>query len=617
MTERKIPSNSARTWTRKDILTTFGAVLFMVSSLIWPDPVTAAERFETSSLARQDRGTDATELPAILSSADVARYRTLFAVQSAGAWGEADRVLDTVTDRVLLGHVLAQRYLHRAYKAQFAELRDWLERYADLPEAEAIHALALRRRPPGAGALARPRRDPIAVHGIGDAPADLRPPSHSAASMAATRAQLEIRSLAHTDPALAEQVLNTADAQHLFADDDYDAARADVAEGYLFQGDAHKTLLLAATTRTAAWRPLAHWDAGLAAWRLHRLGAARAHFETVARTPALSGWALSAAAFWAARVQTKAHRPALAEYWLKIAAQHPRTFYGLIAGRMLGISADFDFNRPLGTQIDLNAVTGIPATRRALALLQLGATEAAEFELRCLARDAPITLYPALVALAEQGSMPALAVQLGTVLGEADGTRHDDALYPLPGWRPPGGFNVDRALLFALVRQESQFMPAARSGAGALGIMQLMPATAEEMAAHLGLRLAPRGKTDPLLEPDINLALGQAFVGQLMADQQIGDNLILLAAAYNGGPGNLRRWAGQPDYQTDPLLFLESLPRRETRVFVERVLTNYWVYRLRLGQPTRGLDTLAAGGWPVYVALDAAPDQVANHVATR
>ena len=95
-----------------------------------------------------------------------------------------------------------------------------------------------------------------------------------------------------------------------------------------------------------------------------------------------------------------------------------------------------------------------------------------------------------------------------------------------------------------------------------------------------------------------------------------------MAAAYNAGPGPMLRWQARPEYRDDPLLFLESLPSRETRVFVQRVLTNYWVYRMRLGQATPDLDRLASGRWPVYVALDApptsrVPNQGAHHAAAR
>lgn len=72
----------------------------------------------------------------------------------------------------------------------------------------------------------------------------------------------------------------------------------------------------------------------------------------------------------------------------------------------------------------------------------------------------------------------------------------------------------------------------------------------------------------------------------------------------------------RPEYEEDPLLFIESLPSRETRVYVQRVMTNYWIYRARLKQPTPDLDALAAGRWPSYVALDL-PEGTIRHASAR
>src|SRR5581483_12015922 len=96
-------------------------------------------------------------------------------------------------------------------------------------------------------------------------------------------------------------------------------------------------------------------------------------------------------------------------------------------------------------------------------------------------------IMPAVEALAERANMPGLTFQLAAFMARTDGRTHDRALYPVPRWQPKGGFTVDRALLFAMMRQESQFMPQVRSSAGALGVMQLMPATARSMAARVGL----------------------------------------------------------------------------------------------------------------------------------
>ena len=79
----------------------------------------------------------------------------------------------------------------------------------------------------------------------------------------------------------------------------------------------------------------------------------------------------------------------------------------------------------------------------------------------------------------------------------------------------------------------------------------------------------------------------------------VGENLMYLATAYNAGPGNLIKWKKQLQTE-DPLLFLETIPSRETRSFVERIIVNYWIYRTLMNQPLQSLDHVATGSWPHY-----------------
>ena len=165
-------------------------------------------------------------------------------------------------------------------------------------------------------------------------------------------------------------------------------------------------------------------------------------------------------------------------------------------------------------------------------------------------------------------------------------------------------------------------MPRVTSQAGAEGLMQLMPSTARDMAERKGVSLSETGhpaeERKALADPEINLTLAQEYVRMLLKDGRIKGNLLLFALAYNRGPAAVQRWqeAAEP-YRDDPLLFLESVPAQETRLFTKHVLTNYWIYRHRLGQPTRDLDALAAGKWPTYIAVDAGPEQGGRYAANR
>jgi soluble lytic murein transglycosylase len=171
----------------------------------------------------------------------------------------------------------------------------------------------------------------------------------------------------------------------------------------------------------------------------------------------------------------------------------------------------------------------------------------------------------------------------------------------MPSWQPAHGYTLDRALVFAFMRAESAFDPRAESHAGARGLMQVMPATAHYIAMNSDLEL-PYGNA--LFEPETSILFGQAYLENLLQRPSIGNNLIFLAVAYNAGPGRVSRWQEKLTGHEDPLLFLESIPMREPRVYVKKVLSNFWTYRARLGQPEPSLEALARNHWPTYRALD-------------
>ena len=100
--------------------------------------------------------------------------------------------------------------------------------------------------------------------------------------------------------------------------------------------------------------------------------------------------------------------------------------------------------------------------------------------------------------------------------------------------------------------------------------------------------------------PEINLEVGQEYIEYLLNHENIDNNLIYLAAAYNGGPGNLKKWLQETNYQNDPLLFMESIPSRETRWFIEKVLTKYWIYKNKNGERSLSLELLSKGENPIY-----------------
>jgi len=171
---------------------------------------------------------------------------------------------------------------------------------------------------------------------------------------------------------------------------------------------------------------------------------------------------------------------------------------------------------------------------------------------------------------------------------------------------------VDAALVHALVRQESRFKARAKSRAGARGLMQIMPGTAAFVTGDRSLYR--RSGRDQLLDADLNLEIGNRYLSMLLSDRYFDKSLILALAAYNGGPGNVRRWRRELKGVTDPLLFIESLPAPETRDYVQKVMSNLWIYRDRLKQEPISQRILAAESWPRYHAQDKVRTSVASSV---
>ena len=310
--------------------------------------------------------------------------------------------------------------------------------------------------------------------------------------------------------------------------------------------------------------------------------------------------------------------PGQVSEWLALAAKHPRTFYGLLARRALGIALPFDFTPRALSPKPLARLLALPGAGRAFALLQVGERERAETELLGLDRIDDAEMAEAFLVLLDRARFPRLAFRLAQRLFKSDETwsaeRLDASLYPIPPWQPKGGYIVDRALVYALMRQESAFNPRAKSPDGARGLMQLMPAT----AGFVDRSRRYRGKRRrELFQPELNIDLGQRYLAYLLDHKTVRGDLFRLTTAYNGGPGNLGKWQRRMDYEGDPLLFIESLPSRETRLFIERVLSNLWIYRARLNQPAPSLDAIVVGNWPTYAALDGGEREGLTQEASR
>jgi soluble lytic murein transglycosylase len=183
---------------------------------------------------------------------------------------------------------------------------------------------------------------------------------------------------------------------------------------------------------------------------------------------------------------------------------------------------------------------------------------------------------------------------------DAVGREFWERLYPLP-WADElrsraAPHELDPYLVAGLIRQESEFDPKAVSRAGAMGLMQVMPAVGRELARRLGVS---GYATSRLHEPDISLRFGTFHLKEALDEFQ--NNLELTLAAYNAGPSRARTWVTWGDFR-EPGELVETIPFTETRGYVQSVLRNREMYRklygggpLRSTAPSRGEIERAAG----------------------
>jgi soluble lytic murein transglycosylase len=587
------------------------AVLFTLACLQAPHGAAANAR----QSAEKEAGLHSlNSTPSHLSGRDIKLYRQIFALQERAKWADADRLIARLSDPVLLSYVLCQRYMHpTGYRARFEELSGWLEQYADHPDAERVYSLALRRRPAGAASPHDPVRGYLAGAGqeLQERGATRLPSSIERSPVADALVEdwrNAIGELAADGRlAEAERELRRTEIAPLVDQVEIDLATWSIARGYLAAGDAHRALLLAgrAAARSGRTVPEIHWAAGLSAWRVGQIRLAAWHFSSLANADAelVLPAERARAAFWAARSYLVDRRPQLVSQYLRMAAAG-RDFYGLLARAILAQPLTGDAEQIALGQGMVQVLLDYPGARRAIALGQIGEAAQAEREIRKLAARATPELMAGLVALAKSLDLPSTQMRLAQSLGHSDGRYDVSALFPVPNWQPANGYTLDRALVFAFMRAESGFDPRAESQAGARGVMQVMPATAQFIAARSDLQ-PPHGNA--LFEPETSILFGQAYLEHLLQLPSIGDNLIYLAVAYNAGPARVLRWQ-EALPGDDPLLFLESIPMREPRAYVKKVLTNLWTYRARFGQAQLSLEALARGQWPTYRQLDQRPE---------
>jgi soluble lytic murein transglycosylase len=372
-----------------------------------------------------------------------------------------------------------------------------------------------------------------------------------------------------------------------------EAARAGYLRGRVYEDAGLLDEATAMYDRTAATYPdreasaATLWRVGWLAYLRGERPQANEYWDRLQRSPVRHSFGLSAR-YWRARSLEELGRPADAgSLYEAVVVEAPRSYYGLLAAARVPppvpprteppIVLPSDPGQALARDPDWARIESI----RAVGLSELARAETDELLQRSLAD--PLALYGLAAALVRDERYDQALRIVRRLFGDVAASAHPglprafwDIVYPL-GWRQEleaasARASVDRALVAAVVREESSFSPVALSRAGARGLMQLMPETARRMATRIP---APRDVADALEDPALNLALGTTLLASLL--QEFGAPQLAIAA-YNAGPNRVREW--WKDRRTDDIeAFVELIPYDETRQYVKRVMVSWAEYR--------------------------------------
>lgn len=513
-------------------------------------------------------------------------WRGVFAAIRSHNWAGAQIAIASLPNDVLTPVALSELYTAKGSPVVSSQQVQWLLAQApDLPNADQLSRLALLRGATTAPTIVQPRP----VVGLGSAPRRYKP-RPVAGEPAADALRLQLDPLVKADDAANAELLVTAQAPALSPE-----ARAEawqrVAWVYYVIGDdanARRTAELGRTHAIGDWGASAAWISGLASWRMNDCNAAALAFRETASTTSQTELR-AGALYWAARAEQACRRPQAVEPLLRAAAQSPESFYGLLARETLGTETALAG----APQIPSAAVEGLPNVRRAEALVAIGERSLAENMLRYQARIGSPADQEALISVAKKLDLAGAQYWLATN-GQPGARVYPSERYPRPTWTPPQGWQVDPALAFAHIIQESNFRSDAVSPAAAVGLMQITPITVRQHASSLSMNA---GSVN-LFDPTTNLAFGQQNLQMLRSSSVTGGTLPKMMAAYNAGLSPVTRWAAIPD-RGDPLLWMESIPYWETRYYVPSVMRNLWVYEGLEHQDQASLTALAQHRWPV------------------
>ncbi len=547
------------------------------------------------------RVADARPLIDVLTDGDVDTYQQIFLLQTREKIESAKKLEEKLADKILMNEVLYQRFFSKTYRTRGAEVVSWMDKYYDMPGAPRVAKL---------GAIKKVKvRKPITYSVLTGKSTGENAQSETWTTKKypkATENKITAfrRAIRSGSTKRARNILEDKKFKKSLTSIDYGRLAGRLAYIYYTNGElelARKWGFIASDANSE----YGLWTMGLLYYKEGKYGASEIHFSKILELKQINDARKIEAAFWAGRAADANDDIEAAKVYWEIGAERPMAFYGALSAIMLGRTPEYEFFEQDCTDEDIEVLKELKLGKIALALLQVGQNVRAEQYLQSLiTTDASDKTLHAINSVATAFGLPRVSIRVAGVVRDRGILEIDDdiiysAQYPLPDWEPMGGWSIDRALLFAITKQESGFRTTAKSGVGANGVMQLMPGTAKLVAHKNKIKWSDVDMSNP----EHNMFLGQQYIVDLLAQPVINNSIIKMLAAYNAGLGNVIKFEKSFDTY-DPLLYIESFPAYETRGYIKRVLSNLWLYRARLNQPLTSMQELANGQWPLYNSED-------------
>lgn len=550
-------------------------------------PVSAADGgaviYKSASVAK--------DIPSQIKRKQSEHYRALFGAMSANQWDAAKSLMDSAPNSPLKAIAQAEYFLAaNSPRAELGPLLTLVNEAPHIPQAAQLGRLAQRR---GAQILpALPQRRNLSF--IPGTAIRSKPKSVQSDRTANNIRGRIIDYIKKDNPQAAESLLGSSVGN--MSKEARTELEQRIAWSYYIENDDRSALRVAKNAQKGEgnWVVHADWVVGLASWRLNDCKTASEAFDKVSRRGE-SSELRTAGLYWSARADVKCGQPQKVQGKLQTAAKQSESFYGLLAAQALGMETSKSAPTQAFEKSDWRTLEQHENVRSAIALVEIGEDALADEVMRHQATLGGGQDHSALLKLARELNLP--RTQLWLAHHAPRGFKPDsEARFPAPKWTPDGGWRVDPALVYAHTLQESAFRSKAVSSANAIGLMQVRPGTAGDIAKANGKRF----DKSQLFQASTNLEYGQSYLEYLSKSSITGGKLPKIAAAYNAGPGAVQRWNSEIKDNDDPLLFMESIPYVETRGYVSIILRNYWMYEKQADLHSASARALAQNHWPDF-----------------